>query len=381
MFLQAIPLGGGGFVGSNLAYHLSDTGDYSVRVVDVHDDKLRLKMANNPIDFVDLDIRSDRDALDDLVRQADVVVNLAAHVHPSAFLIRPLEVVETNLFASLETVASCIRNRKFLLHFSTSEVYGKTGGSEEPFREDETDCILGPIGNHRWIYSCAKQMLDRIIHAHGLAGELDYAIVRPFNFVGPLMDGLVPRWTREDNPRVLANFMSALIYDRPLELVNGGRSRRCFTFIDDGVDALELIIRNRDRVNRQIFNIGNPGNETTIADLARLMVRLYRAHCDPKASGEIRTVSGDSFYGPGYEDCDRRLPDISKIQGLGWAPRHDLEETFRRCVIYFHRNRAHLESMLKDATSPSRALPPSGDSDERTMRPTAASGRHGSPNS
>jgi UDP-apiose/xylose synthase len=241
------------------------------------------------------------------------------------------------------------------MHFSTCEVYGKTGGNTEPFKEDHTDCILGPVTNHRWIYSSAKQLLDRIIHAHGLAGALDYVIVRPFNVVGPLMDDIVPHWTRDDNPRVLANFMSALIYNRPIQLVNGGHNRRCFTYIDDAVTALELLIRRRYEVNRQIVNIGNPDNETTIVGLAAHLIKIYRAHCDPSAEVTIEEISAEEFYGPGYEDCDRRVPDISKLKRLDWLPRYGLDETFTRSAIYFYQNRNRLESLLQRAGSEEEA--------------------------
>jgi UDP-apiose/xylose synthase len=141
--------------------------------------------------------------------------------------------------------------------------------------------------------------------------------------------------------------MSALIYNRPIQLVNGGHSRRCFTYIEDAVRALELLIRRRHDVNRQIVNIGNPANETTIADLAARLIRIYRTHCDPTADVAIENISSEEFYGPGYEDCDRRIPDISKLKRLGWAPRYDLEETFTRSAVYFYENRERLETLQR----------------------------------
>jgi UDP-apiose/xylose synthase len=342
-------IGGGGFIGSNLARFLASCEGYRVRSYDLNDDKLRLRFENKDYSFQRLDICGSASELDRVVAEADVVVNLAARVRPGQFVLKPLEVVDVNFFSNLATIETCIRRKKFLLHFSTCEVYGKTGGNSEPFREDETDCVLGPVTNHRWIYSSAKQLLDRIIHAHGLARALDYVIVRPFNVVGPLMDDVVPHWAREDNPRVLANFMSALIYKRPIKLVNGGQNRRCFTYIDDAVTALELLIRRRHEVNRQIVNIGNPDNETTIADLAARLIKIYRAHCDPSAEVAVEEISAEEFYGLGYEDCDRRLPDISKLKRLGWIPRFDLNETFTRSAVYFYQNRHRLESLLQRA--------------------------------
>jgi UDP-apiose/xylose synthase len=340
-------IGGSGFIGSNLAKFLVSCGGYRVNSFDLNDDKLHLSFENNDYSFEHLDIRDSGSELDRVVTSADVVVNLAAHVRPGHYILKPLEIVDLNLFSSMPIIEACVKHKKFLLHFSTCEVYGKSGGNTEPFKEDKTDCILGPITNHRWIYSNAKQLLDRIIHAHGQAGDLDYVIVRPFNVVGPLMDDVVPHWTREDNPRVLANFMSALIYNRPMQLVNGGRSRRCFTYVEDALIALELLIRRRHDVNRQIVNIGNPANETTIADLATRLLGIYRAHCDPDVDVPIEDVSAEEFYGSGYEDCDRRVPDISKLKRLGWTPRYDLDETFTRSAVYFYENRERLESLLQ----------------------------------
>ena len=232
-----------------------------------------------------------------------MVVNLAAKVRPGMFLLKPLEIVDVNFFPSIAIIEACVRYKKFLLHFSTSEVYGKTGGNTKPFREDETDCILGPVANHRWIYSNAKQLIDRIIHAHGLNGALDYVIVRPFNFVGPLMDDVVPHWTREDNPRVMANFMSALIYNRPMKLVNGGRSRRCFTYIEDAVTALELLIRRRREISRQIVNIGKPRQRDHDCRSRHSALEIYRAHCDPTAG----RVESRRFRVKSFTDRDMRI--------------------------------------------------------------------------
>jgi UDP-apiose/xylose synthase len=115
-------------------------------------------------------------------------VNLVTHVLPKCFIGAPLDVVQLNLYDCMNVIRACIRQKKRLLHFSTCEVYGKTGERSVSFEEDQSDCILGPVANHRWIYSNAKQLLDRIIHAHGLRGDLEYTIVRSFNFVGPMMD-------------------------------------------------------------------------------------------------------------------------------------------------------------------------------------------------
>jgi len=333
--------GGGGFIGVNLARHLAGLDGFEPVVYDKVANKLRLRFGAQPMcDFVACDIVNDPERLDAAVAEADVAVNLVAHVLAKHVMDAPLDIVDLNFHGCLHVVRSCVRHRRRLLHFSTCEVYGKTGGNTEPFSEDTTDSILGPVANHRWIYSSAKQLLDRVIHAHGLRGDLEYTIVRPFNFVGPLMDWL---GGADDVPRVFACFMSALLDGRPLSLVDGGRNRRCFTHIDDAVRALSAILENAEKTRNQIINIGNPNNETTIAALAELMRDIYRTEFDRNAASEIMSVSGEQFYGPGYEDCDRRMPDVTKMAALGWAPRHDLRTTFELAMRYCMTNLMELK--------------------------------------
>ncbi|MDZ7736228.1 MAG: NAD-dependent epimerase/dehydratase family protein [Gammaproteobacteria bacterium] len=257
--------GPGGLSVPILPYRLSSENRYELTLLDISDAKLRLRFQNKPFTFRKCDISKDRDLVEEIVASHDVVFDLAAYVHPGSFIADPLEVVKLNFFDTLKIIEACARHECRLIHFSTCEVYGKTGGSAEPFAEDASDCIVGPIANHRWIYSSAKQLLDRIIHAHGLAGDLEYTIVRPFNFVGPLMDFLMDS-PDMGNPRVFAHFMSALIYGRALQLVDGGHSMRCFTDIEDGTRALQKILEHPEETRNQIINIGNPENETTIHD-------------------------------------------------------------------------------------------------------------------
>ncbi|SFL23082.1 NAD-dependent epimerase/dehydratase family protein [Shimia haliotis] len=334
---QVVLVGGSGFVGSNLAYALAQSGDFTPIVLDTNDEKLALRFGGRgKCAFRRCDVLTDGAVLEAAIEEADIVINLVSHVLPKTFLDNPLGVIDVTLHGSMNVINAAVRHKKRLMHFSTSEVYGKTGGSEAPFSEDHSDCTLGPIDNHRWIYSTSKQLLDRIIHAHGLAGDLEYAIVRPFNFVGPLMDWLDEGDGAEDAevPRVFASFMSALLHERAMQLVDGGKSRRCFTFIDDATSALIHILRDPEGARNQIFNIGNPGNETTIAELAELMRGIYAQEAGTGRPIEIKDVPAEQFYGSGYEDCDRRMPDIGKITALGWQPQVDLQETFERSMRF-----------------------------------------------
>jgi UDP-apiose/xylose synthase len=233
-------------------------------------------------------------------------------------------------------VRLCAETSARLIYFSTCETYGRTAASLAGgysgadgilLREDSSPFILGPVHAQRWSYACAKQLIERYVYACGRELGLTYTIVRPFNFIGPRMDFL-PGIDGEGIPRVLACFLSALIARTPLQLVDGGRNRRCFTYIGDAVDACMKILERPDAARDQIFNIGNPANETTIADLAGLMAQVWQRRA-PGASGRdiaIESVSAADFYGPGYEDSDRRVPDISKARTLlGWEPKTGLD--------------------------------------------------------
>lgn len=334
--------GASGFIGCNLALRLIQSQQYELTLLDIVEDKLKLRLADYDYKFIECDISRDKDLIDDVVESHDLVVDLAAFVHPSKFVQEPLEVVQLNLFDTLNVVNACAKHNRWLMHFSTSEVYGKTGGSDKPFREDETDCILGPIVNQRWIYSNAKQLLDRIIHAHAAQNSLKYSLVRPFNFVGPLMDHIMTEGDTS-NPRVFAHFMSSLMFERPLQLVNGGHSRRCFTHIEDAISGLLAIIENPAVFKNQIINIGNPENESSIRDLAHLMTRIYDSKFG-KSRSPIVDVPGEEFYGQGYEDCDRRVPDITKLSRVGWTPKFSLEQTFENAMTYCWENKEALMS-------------------------------------
>jgi UDP-apiose/xylose synthase len=152
-------------------------------------------------------------------------------------------------------------------------------------------------------------------------------VVRPFNFVGPRFDYLVPAGSM-GGPRAFSHFMSALLTGGPMYLVDGGEQRRSFVHIDDASEAFSILIENPAAINT-VFNIGNPGNDVSIRDLVALMMRLYGEMTGVEPQNEIIEVSGEKFYGAGYEDANRVVPDITKLSALGWEAKYDLEATFR----------------------------------------------------
>jgi UDP-apiose/xylose synthase len=345
---RVLCVGGGGFIGSNLCFALEQSGDYTCTQADIRTAKLKLRFDNQPFAFVPTDITRDHTQLDELIARHDIVFNLASIPEPKRYILEPLDVVNLNLFNGSKVIDGCVRHRKYLIHFSTSEVYGKSLGSSEPFREDETNCVVGPIRNHRWIYSCTKQLIERLIHAYGLENRLNYTIVRPFNVVGPLIDHVMEH-ADDGCPRVFAHFISALMNGEPMRLVDGGRARRTFLHVDDLISAIQVILKNRKIMNREIVNIGNPDNEIEIRELAESMSRIFwKMQGKPPRKSKTVSVPAEEFYGSGFEDTDRRMPDISKLMALGWAPKIGLEQLLKETIAYTFEKRHLLTQTAMD---------------------------------
>jgi len=325
-------LGAGGFIGSHLVEHLVGRREHSVVAIDVCDEKLG-HIDASAFAYHEADIRIERELMEEVIQSADLVVDLVAHANPSLYVTSPIDVFELNFTENLNIARLCIKHKKRLVQYSSAEVYGKAN-SGDSFSEDATDLVLGPTARQRWIYAAAKGLLERVLHAHGLAGELEYTIIRPFNFLGSRLDYLVPAGSM-GGPRVFPHFMSALLTGGPMYLVDGGHVHRAFLHIEDANHGFQAIIDQPHASKNQIYNIGNPGNNVSIRKLAQLMIELYEEITDDASKPELVEVSGEEFYGEGYEDGDRHPPDIGKIRRLGWEPVKDLRSTLKDAMAHY----------------------------------------------
>mgnify|MGYP000865325810 CR=1 FL=1 len=349
--MRVLALGAGGFIGSHLTSRLLDEG-HTVVAVDIEAGKISECLAHPRLTFHRQDIRCADWHLDTLVQQSDVVIDLIAHANPGLYVRVPLDVFRLNFTENLKIAESCVRNSKRLIQFSTCEVYGRTAATlphvkladpNDPvhatFSEDTSEYILGPVVSHRWIYSCAKQLLERVLHAYGLERGFNYTIIRPFNFLGPKIDFLLHE--KEGVPRVFSFFMDALLNGTVMKLVNGGGQRRCYTYIDDAIDCSMRILENPGGVcDRQIFNIGSPQNEISIREMAGMMRDIYASRFRDVSVPlpEMVSVTGEEFYGAGYDDSDRRIPDVTKARTLlGWEPRWGVRELIETTIEYYVR--------------------------------------------
>jgi UDP-apiose/xylose synthase len=337
-------LGAGGFLGSHIVPALLGRVDGEIDAVDVQFGKLETRDAR---------VRRVEGRVEDpatvaaVVDRCDLVLSLTALCNPALYTTKPLEVIDASYTDLVPLVKACAAKGRRLVHFSTCEVYGRTalGPTAEPMAvmsEESTGLFLGPVDRERWTYACAKQLLERVIWAHGRHGDLDFTIVRPFNVIGARMDFL-PGVDGEGVPRVLASFMSALLRGEELSLVDGGRQRRSFVSTDDFVDAIARVVERPDACRRQIINVGNPANDVSIRKLGAELSRAFSARVPGARPARFRDVSAADVYGAGYDDTPERIPDIAKARRLlDWSPRQTMDQMLPPIVDDYVVRYAHL---------------------------------------
>jgi nucleoside-diphosphate-sugar epimerase len=266
---------------------------------------------------------------------------------PATYVKDPLAVFELDFEANLPIVRACVRYGKRVLFPSTSEVYGMS--SDQQFHPYESNLVLGPIAKPRWIYSCSKQLLDRVIAAYGQQRGLHYTLFRPFNWIGSGLDSL--HTPKEGSSRVVTQFLGHIARGEPIKLVDGGRQRRSFTDVSDGVAALMKIIENRDgEADGKIYNIGNPANDLSVRELAELMLDIARDFPEYRLGAEkvqLVEVSSGQYYGAGYQDIQTRVPWIENTrQELGWEPAVPVREALRRIFEAYRHEVASARALI-----------------------------------
>jgi nucleoside-diphosphate-sugar epimerase len=271
------------------------------------------------------------------VRKCDTVLPLVAIATPAMYVKEPLKVFELDFEANLPIVRSCVKHGKRLVFPSTSEVYGMCADRE--FDPESSPLVYGPIDKPRWIYACAKQLMDRVIHAYGMMEGLDYTLFRPFNWIGSGLDNL--NAAKEGSSRVITQFFGHIVRGEAIKLVDGGRQKRAFTYIDDGIDALMKIIENRKEIaTGKIYNIGNPKNNYSVRELAGMMIKLALGYPEYRANArkvKLITTTAVQYYGQGYQDVQNRVPKITQTtRDLGWKPQVNMQRALK-CIFDSYR--------------------------------------------
>jgi UDP-glucose 4-epimerase len=306
--LRYLVTGCSGFIGSHLAEALIGRGHEVVGLDDLSTGRitnLGPVLDSSELRFVEGSIL-DEELVRKLVGGVDVVFHLAASVGVQLIIQRPLESLITNIRGSEIVLEACADDRKKVLITSTSEIYGKNrfGALNE-----ESDRILGSPFKSRWSYSTAKAVDEILANAYWRERDTPSIVARLFNTVGPRQTGrygmVVPRLVRQ-----------ALV-GKPLTVFGSGEQQRCFCHVHDTVEAL-IGLTEEDRAIGEVFNVGAP-QETSINGLAQTIVELTGS------DSTIEHIPYEVAYEPGFEDMERRVPDITKINRVtGWRPTRNL---------------------------------------------------------
>jgi len=312
--------GGAGFIGSHLAEKLVERGDQVVVIDNLSTgNALNLSDILPKIEFQKGNIL-DKFLIDSLIAESDHVVHFAAALGVFNIINKPLESLLTNLQGAEVVFAACEKYQKPVLVASTSEIYGKN--NKVPLNEED-DRIIGHPLKSRWSYSEAKAIDESLAYFYFQEKGLPVRIIRFFNTVGPRQVG--------DYGMVLPRLVLAALKNQPLPLYGTGEQTRCFCHIFDTVKAI-LLVMDSDRSIGEVFNVGND-QQISIMDLAKKVIEITGS------TSRIEKIAYENAYPEGFEDMQRRVPDISKIKRvLGWSPKIDLDQIIKDIASFNSKN-------------------------------------------
>lgn len=308
--MHVLITGGAGFIGSHLSERLIKEG-HSVTALDDLSTGRRENLASlegsNSFSFVEGTIL-DMELVQKHVDEADVVFHLAAAVGVKLIMDEPSRSILTNITGTENVLKAVIPGKKLTFVASTSEVYGKT--TKFPFNEED-DLTIGATKNLRWSYACAKTLDEFLALAYHREVDLPVIVLRFFNTTGPRQTGRYGM--------VLPNFVQNALDGKPLKVHGTGDQSRCFGHVKDVVESLFRLMSTPSAPG-QVFNIGTD-REISIRGLAEKVIEATGS------ASAIEYVSYESVYPVGFEDMNRRLPDVSKLQStIGFAPKTPLEQ-------------------------------------------------------
>ncbi len=300
--------GGAGFIGSHLADHYIEAGD-QITILDNFSTGSKANIAHleGKVTTVDGDIRN-IDLVESLTKDADLVLHMAAALGVNTILESPLESMSTNITGSEVVLNAADKFNKRIIIASTSEIYGKN--PKQPLTETD-DRVVGAPQKIRWTYSDAKAIEEAMAFALHQEKKLPVTTVRLFNTVGPRQTGrygmVVPR------------FVHAALKSEPITIYGDGTQSRVFCHVADAVRAIATLA-DTDSTIGDVYNVGGMG-EVSITQLAEQVLAITGSQ------SRITFTPYSEAYPKGFEDIQRRMPDISKVMSaINWAPTKDLKE-------------------------------------------------------
>jgi UDP-glucose 4-epimerase len=319
--MKSLITGGAGFIGSHLAERLLEKGD-EVHVIDNFStgrlDNIQHLLSESKFHLTVGTILNEK-TVEPLVQACDRIYHLAAAVGVRLIIERPVDTIETNILGTEIVLRLANKYKRKVLITSTSEVYGK--GNHVPFKEGD-DRTYGATIKSRWSYATSKAVDEFLALAYFHEKKLPVVIVRLFNTIGPRQTG--------SYGMVVPSFVQQALLGHPITVYGDGEQTRSFTYVDDVVYAL-LQLMEHPQATGEVFNVGN-SEEISINDLASLVKKMVGSE------SQIVHISYDEAFEKGFEDMQRRVPDITKIKKLiGFKPTVSLEESIRRIIEYYRK--------------------------------------------
>jgi UDP-glucose 4-epimerase len=306
--MRILITGGAGFIGSHLADALIARGDHVVALDNFSTGSTtNIKHITKNLEIIDGDIRN-ANLINETVKDVDLIFHMAAALGVNTILESPLESISTNIAGSEVVLNAAANHNKRILIASTSEIYGKN--PKQPLNESD-DRVVGSPQKIRWSYSDAKAIEEAMAFSLNQEKGLRVTTARLFNTVGPRQSShygmVVPR------------FVESALKNQPVSIYGDGTQSRVFCHVYDTVEAL-LALVGTDKTINEVYNVGGTG-EITIKELASQVIK------ETNSQSSIEFIPYEKAYAPGFEDMQRRVPDISKIkQDLNWVPKKNLSQ-------------------------------------------------------
>jgi len=317
--MKVLITGGAGFIGSHLTEKLLQM-DHEVFVIDnlwtgklANLAKVQIKEKFHLV----VDTVLNESVMNELIFKADHVYHLAAAVGVLNIMDHPVETIDINVKGTEAVLRLANRFKKKVLIASTSEIYGKHVAHS--LSEDDNR-VMGTVKKRRWAYACSKTLDEFLALAYYDEKKLPVVIARLFNTVGPRQTGRYGM--------VLPNFVQSALLGKPITVYGDGTQTRSFTHVKDVVKAL-IKLMEEPKAEGDVFNVGND-HEISIKDLAMKVKEMT------KSPSQIEFIPYEKAYGPGFEDMERRCPNVEKLAELtGFKPNIDLDSIVQSVIDYF----------------------------------------------
>ena len=317
--MKALITGGAGFIGSHLAERLLELGHEVFIIDNLWTGRLEnlVKIQNHDRVHLVVDTILNESVMNELIFKVDHIYHLAAAVGVMNIMDNPVETLDINVKGTETVLRLANRFKKKVLIASTSEVYGKH--LEHSLQEDDNR-VMGTVKKRRWAYACSKTLDEFLALAYYDEKKLPVVIARLFNTVGPRQSGRYGM--------VMPIFVQRALLGKPIVVFGDGTQTRSFGHVKDVVEGLIKLMED-PRAEGDVFNVGND-QEVSIQMLAEKVKEMTGSTSD------IEYLPYEKAYGPGFEDMERRCPNLEKIKTLiGYKPKHDLEAIIQSVIDYF----------------------------------------------